>query len=116
MGPYSAWQSRADGTGSLELLLEDARSLHYAQWSPDGEWMVFRTGVDQPTAKYGIVGFRPGVDTAAVDLVATPASTKVRRPCVPMVVGLRIRLTAPDDARCTCGRFQTSVRVGRRYR
>jgi WD40 repeat protein len=68
-----AWRRRADGTGGPELLLDDERSLLQARWSPDGEWLVFRTAA---TAAEGlglrdIVGFRPGVDTATMPLVAT---------------------------------------------
>ena len=72
IGPYSAWQSRADGTGTPQLLLADARSLHQPQWAPDGEWLVFRTGVDILNVDHDIVGFRPDSDGAAVDLIATP--------------------------------------------
>jgi serine/threonine-protein kinase len=66
------WQSRASGTGSPRLLLADARA-YQARTSPDGAWIVFRTvssATPQPTDD--ILGFRPGVDTAAVPLVATP--------------------------------------------
>jgi len=72
-GNRDAWRRRADGTGGPELLLDDERSLLQARWSPDGEWLVFRTAA---TAAEGlglrdIVGFRPGVDTATMPLVAT---------------------------------------------
>ena len=66
------WQSRADGTGSPRLLLADIRA-YQARTSPDGEWLVFRTlsgPTPQPTDD--ILGFRPGVDTVAVPLVAAP--------------------------------------------
>ena len=74
-GNYDAWQRRADGTGAPELLLDDERTLHQGRWSPDGEWMVFRTGGAARAARTGeadIVGFRPGVDSAVTPLVATP--------------------------------------------
>ena len=74
-GSYDAWRRGADGTGAPELLLDDERSLHQVRWSPDGEWMVFRTGRPAGLAAGGeddIVGFRPGVDSAAIPLVATP--------------------------------------------
>ncbi|MCH7892224.1 MAG: PD40 domain-containing protein [Gemmatimonadetes bacterium] len=40
---FDIWQRRADGTGAPELLLDDERSLYQGRWSPDGEWMIFRT-------------------------------------------------------------------------
>lgn len=73
-GNYDVWRRRADGTGAPELLLDDERSFHQVQWSPDGEWMVFRTGgagFGGQTGATDIVGFRPGVDSATTPLVAT---------------------------------------------
>ncbi len=69
------WQSRADGTGSPELVLDDERGLSEGRWSPDGEWMILRTsssdaGVFAPDND--ILGFPPGVDSAAIPLVASP--------------------------------------------
>jgi serine/threonine-protein kinase len=66
------WQSRADGTGAPRLLLADI-GAYQARTGPDGAWLVFRT-VSGPTAQPtdDILGFRPGVDTVAVPLVATP--------------------------------------------
>jgi Tol biopolymer transport system component len=66
------WQSRADGTGSPRLLLA-YDGAYQARTSPDGEWIVFRTlsGSSQGATE-DILGFRPGVDTVAVPLVASP--------------------------------------------
>ncbi len=77
MGSFDVWQRRADGTGSPQPVLEDERSLYQGHWSPDGEWMVFRTstgGVNptNPSPDDDIVGFRPGVDSVAIPLVADP--------------------------------------------
>jgi Tol biopolymer transport system component len=63
-GNLDVWQSRADGTGTPELLLDDELNLFEARGSSDGEWMVFRTSGDD------IVGFRPDVDSEAIPLVA----------------------------------------------
>ena len=61
----SPWQSRADGTGVPERLLDGPRrTLLQGRWSANGEWMVFRQQSD-------IVGFRPGADSTTVPLVAT---------------------------------------------
>ena len=68
------WSRRADGTGERVLVLDDERLLAQGAWSPDGEWLVLRVGA---TAAMGIGGrdvlsFRPGVDSAAMSLVASP--------------------------------------------
>ncbi len=67
------WQRRADGTGSPQPVLDGERSLYQGRWSADGEWMIFRTvtGV-APSPDDDILGFRPGVDSAAIPLVASP--------------------------------------------
>ena len=72
LGNRDAWRRRADGSGAPELVLDDERSLLQGRWSPDGAWLVFRTAA---TATEGlglrdIVGFRPGVDSATIPLVA----------------------------------------------
>ena len=67
-----SWRRPADGTGTPELLLDDQLTLFQGGWSPDGEWMVFRTGgFPRIIGVRDIVGFRPGVDSATVPLVAT---------------------------------------------
>ena len=71
-GNYDVWRRRADGTGAPELLLDDERSLYQGQWSEDGEWMVFRTlAIASRRGERDIVGFRPGVDSVTIPLVAT---------------------------------------------
>ncbi len=63
----------ADGTGADSLILRAATGIFEGAWSPDGEWLVFRTGgtVSQVGGR-DIVGIRPGVDTVPVPIVATP--------------------------------------------
>jgi Tol biopolymer transport system component len=65
------WRSRADGTGEPQLLLADPRA-YQGRWSPDGSWIVYRTvsGI-APVPSDDIFGFRPGVDSTAVALIAT---------------------------------------------
>ena len=63
-GATDVWRRRADGTGTPERLLEDPRNLRQPRWVAEGEWLVLRTGEGD------IVGLRPGVDSAAVSLVA----------------------------------------------
>ena len=71
------WQSRPDGTGGPELLVDhdEERSVYQAQWSPDGEWLVFRTGASavQGLGLRDIRAFHLGVDSAAIPLIATAA-------------------------------------------
>ena len=52
--------------------LHDSRAVFGVTWSPDGKWMVFRTD-DQAAGNADILGIRPGIDTVATPLVATPA-------------------------------------------
>jgi WD40 repeat protein len=69
-GAFDLWTKRADGSRQAVLQLHDKRSAFGARWSPDGEWLVFRT--DRAKAGAGdILGIRPGIDTVAVPLVAT---------------------------------------------
>ena len=71
-GNYDIWRRRADGTGAPELLLGDERTLSQGRWSPNGEWMVLRTGtLLGEGGERDIVGFRPGVDSVAMPLIAT---------------------------------------------
>ena len=65
------WQQRADGTGSPQPVIDDPR-LYQGRWSPDGEWMIFRTASGAAASPDDdIVGFRPGVDSIAIPLIAT---------------------------------------------
>jgi serine/threonine-protein kinase len=67
------WSRRADGTGDRVLVL-DAGSFAQGSSSADGEWLVLRTGatVAMGLGVRDIMAFRPGVDSAAVPLVASP--------------------------------------------
>jgi serine/threonine-protein kinase len=70
----NVWSSRADGTGEPVLVLDEERSFADGEWSDDGESLVLRRGA---TAAMGvglrdILAFRPGVDSVAVPIVATP--------------------------------------------
>jgi serine/threonine-protein kinase len=72
-GSDDLWTKPADGSGQPVLQLHEKRSVFSARWSPDGKWLVFRTDRQAPGAG-DILGFRPGIDTAPVPLVATKAS------------------------------------------
>ena len=67
------WSKRADGTGDPQLVLDDERSITQGFASPDGETLVFRTaGLTPNIGPRDIVTFRPGVDSAVVQLIGTP--------------------------------------------
>ena len=103
-GNYNVWRRRGDGTGVPELLLDDERSLHQVWWSPDGEWMVCRTGgagFGAQTGASDIVGFRPGVDSATTPLVATTEFVEKNRPCPRMGAGWRTCPTKRVRAKST---------------
>jgi len=71
-GNYDVWRRRADGTGVPEMRLDDERTLLQGRQTLDGEWMVFRAGLlSGPSGGRDIVGFRPGVDSATIPLIAT---------------------------------------------
>jgi serine/threonine-protein kinase len=68
------WSRRADGTGDRVLVLDDERLLAQGSWSPDGAWLVLRVGATEAMGVGGrdVLAFRPGVDSAATPLVASP--------------------------------------------
>ncbi len=52
--------------------LHDPRTIGGGTWSPDGKWLVFRTDNQEP-GNGDILAIRPGIDTVARPVVATPA-------------------------------------------
>ena len=74
LGDSNVWSKRADGTGEAVLVLDEERPFAQGSWSPDGEWLVLRAGatVEMGLGLRDILAFRPGEDSAAVPLVATP--------------------------------------------
>ena len=72
-GTGGLYSRPADGTGSDSLILRAEQGIFEGVWSPDGRWLLFRTGgtVGQMGGR-DIVGIRPGVDSAPVPVVVTP--------------------------------------------
>jgi serine/threonine-protein kinase len=72
-GNLDVWTKGADGAGVPELLYDHEQTLAEAEWSPDGQWLIFRTG-GTANAQGGrdIFGIRPGQNNPAVALVASP--------------------------------------------
>ena len=72
LGDRNVWSRPADGTGVATLVHDDERSLGQGTWSPDGEWLVFRTMAVAPNeGTRDIVALRPGADSTVTPLVAT---------------------------------------------
>jgi len=72
-GAGGLYSRPADGTGSDSLILRAAGGIFEGAWSPDGQWLLFRTGgVVGQTGGRDIVGIRPGVDSVPVSVVVTP--------------------------------------------
>ncbi len=70
LGSQDLWVRRADGSGGARVLVDRERPIWEGVWSPDGEWIVYRTG-DEAVGRGDILAFRPGRDSADVELVAT---------------------------------------------
>jgi serine/threonine-protein kinase len=63
----------ADGTGDTETVASHPNGINEALWSPDGRWLVLRTGgLAGQSGGRDIIGIRPGVDSAPVPLAAKP--------------------------------------------
>jgi serine/threonine-protein kinase len=70
---FFLWQQAADGTGEPELLWSRDGATE-AFRSPDGRWLVFGTRSGTGASAQGdLFAVRPGVDSVARRLVATPA-------------------------------------------
>jgi eukaryotic-like serine/threonine-protein kinase len=72
-GHTQIWNKPADGSGPAMRLVRDTREQYGATWSPDGNWLVFYTGLDGHGGP-DIVGVRRGSDSVPVALVATSAA------------------------------------------
>ncbi len=72
-GAGGLYRRAADGTGSDSLLLRATAGVFEGLWSPDGEWLLFRTGGDvSQVGGRDVHGMRPGVDTTKVPVIVTP--------------------------------------------
>ncbi|HSH74433.1 MAG TPA: hypothetical protein VLA09_01920, partial [Longimicrobiales bacterium] len=71
-GDLDVWAQPADGTGQPRLVFDFERTLAEFVWSPDGEWLVVRSGgVGGVEGGRDIYAVRPGTDSVATALVAT---------------------------------------------
>ena len=74
LGDRNVWSKRADGTGEAVLVLDEERGFAQGSWSADGQWLVLRAAANAVLGigLRDILAFRPGEDSAATPLVATP--------------------------------------------
>ena len=70
-GTSAVWTKRADGSGKPQKVVELDRPILIGVWSPDGKWLLLSVGGRNQADD--ILGFRPGIDTTPVPLVATAA-------------------------------------------
>ena len=72
-GAGSLRQRPADGTGKEQVLVETPTipNLLEGTWSRAGDWLVLRVGGNGPTKLRNILAFRPGVDSAPMELLAS---------------------------------------------
>ena len=66
-GPGELRRVAANGSGVAAPLFRDPRPIRSGTWSPGGNWLVFETVTQD------LYVVRPGVDSAAIPLIATPA-------------------------------------------
>jgi eukaryotic-like serine/threonine-protein kinase len=67
---FDLWSRRADGTGEPVLELDEESAVAEALWSPDGEWLIYRTSINVQ-GRGDILGHRRGQDSAPVPLLAS---------------------------------------------
>ena len=71
-GDQDVWSRAADGTGEAELLFNHDVFLAQGFLSPDGEWLIMRTGGTGGVAGgRDILALRPGVDSVPLPLLAS---------------------------------------------
>ena len=70
-GGWDLWTKRADGTLPAMLELDREQDVAESRWSPDGEWLVYRTSIYASLGSGDILALRPGEDTVPLTLVAT---------------------------------------------
>nr|MBA3405557.1 serine/threonine-protein kinase [Gemmatimonadaceae bacterium] len=64
------WLKKADASAQA-VQLEKFRNPVESEWSPDGQWLIFRTSV-QNGGKGDIFAIRPGRDSVPTPIVVTP--------------------------------------------
>jgi len=62
---------RGDGVGAAEPVLDLAAEVDEGFWSPDGEWLIYRTGISGGEGR-DIFAWRSGPDSVTVPVAADP--------------------------------------------
>jgi hypothetical protein len=124
-GGMDVWMARADGLGEAVLVVDAEPPIATLTWSPDGEWLVLRTS--GPRGEEGardIFGFRPGVDTVPMPLMADPGFDEMYPEISPDGRFIAYQSTETDRHEIyvrpfpdvDSGRWQISVNGGRQPR
>jgi eukaryotic-like serine/threonine-protein kinase len=79
---YDLWTRKADGSAPAVRQWHMRRGVFGPMWSPNGEWLLFRTDESSPDGSSGsptglfpdILGIRPGIDSVPLPIVATQFS------------------------------------------
>jgi len=66
---------RVDGIGSAEVLRDLAVNVDEGFWAPDGDWLIYRTGISGE--ERDIFAWRSGPDSATVPVAALPGVDEV---------------------------------------
>jgi serine/threonine-protein kinase len=69
-GNRDLYVKRADGVGSAEVVLDLAADVNEGFWSPDGDWLIYRTGTI--VGVRDIFALRSGPDSVTVPVAADP--------------------------------------------
>ncbi len=69
-GSAQIWQRSADGSGTPTLVVDDPRGVYEVGFSPDGEWLVYRTD-DVAAGSGDIYARRTRGDTTPIPVAAT---------------------------------------------
>jgi serine/threonine-protein kinase len=121
-GGLDVWSQPADGTREAELVLDFERDIATTEWSPDGVWLLIRTGgVAGVEGNRDIYAFRPGLDSAAVPLLADPGFDEMYPDISPDGRFVAYQTTETDRSEIyvrpfpdvSAGRWQVSVAGGR---
>jgi serine/threonine-protein kinase len=66
------WTIRADGSGDAQLVLDDERGIFQGEYSPDGDWLVYRVDTNIPVSRDpDVYAIRPGVDSVGTPLLTS---------------------------------------------
>jgi Tol biopolymer transport system component/tRNA A-37 threonylcarbamoyl transferase component Bud32 len=68
----TAWRQAADGSGVPERLFQESRNIFEVRYSPDGEWLLFRTD-DVAAGRGDILARRTRGDTSTIPIAVTEA-------------------------------------------